>query len=557
MKRTDKNISTRQLIKHIANTDADLEWYPSTTDIINTVKHDIDNDDSSRWRTPSILDCGAGDGRVLNALTSSKKYAIEKSKPLLNALDRNIIILGTDFHQQTLLDKRVDIVFSNPPFSEYVAWSTKIITEANAGLIYLVIPDRWKGNNLISEALLAREAKATVIGEFDFLNAERKARARVNIVKIDLSFSRRHSGNSAKVDPFVLWFNSFFSIDARNDSSSIHELEKEKKERANASIKNELVTGADLIQVLEKFYQKEMLNLIETYKKLESIDPVLLKEMDVNLKAVCEALKLKIQGLKDRFWKELFDNLTTVTDKLTSQSRKKLFDVLTEHTHIDFSASNAYAIVIWVIKNSNHYLDDQLTSTFETMVDAANIKLYKSNLNTYGQEQWRYNRKPEGLERYSLEYRVVMHRVGGIFIGAYEWERPRCGLDERAITFLNDLRTVASNLGYDTSNYGSVETYEWDSRIKNQLWCKNLRTGKEEVLFEAAAFKNGNLHLMINQSFLIRFNIEMGRLKGWLKEPQNAADELDIPIEVAQESFKSNLQLEASSFLMLEHTKAA
>ena len=540
------------IIKQVANTENDFEWYPTTDEIISAIKNDIENDGYfSHHQSPSILDCGAGDGRVLRALTDGNKYAIEKSTPLLDLLDSDIFVVGTEFNHQTLIDKKVDIVFSNPPYSQYADWAVKIITEANAGIVYLVIPDRWERNKFISDALTARDAEAHVIGGFDFLNADRSARANVHVIRIELSYGRRHSGNRAKVDPFKLWFDANFSINTSKESVSGYQQEAKKKAEQKQRIRNDLVAGADIIQVLDNLYQAEMADLIGTYKKLESLDADLLKEMDVNLSAVCESLSLKIAGLKDRYWKELFDNLDSVTDKLTSKSRTKLFDILTEHTNIDFTPSNARSIVIWVLKNANKYYDDQLIETVETMLGAGNVVLYKSNQKTFRDEEWMYSWVPEGLDRYKLEYRVVFHRVGGISGGEWLYEQTACGLKKNAIAFLNDLRTVASNLGFDTSGHDSVEELEWTSGKKHNIECNNLRRGKEEVLFECKAFKNDNLHIKFNQDFMKKLNVEFGRLKGWVKNAAHAADELDMSIEDTESAFMSNIQLQKSEVLML------
>jgi len=549
---TRKPFTTRQLLSVVVGSSEDHQWYPTTPEIIQTIKQDIEEADRFN-KDPTVLDCGAGDGRVLEALTKNDKYAIEKSRPLLDSLNRNIFVVGTEFKESTLIDKKVGVVFSNPPYSEYVAWSTKIIMEANAGCIYLVIPKRWSENDQIKEAIKARDAETEVLGEFDFLSADRQARAQVNIVKIMLGFRGHRSIGHAKVDPFKLWFENSFKINANKSSVSDYARSEEKRNKAKSEIKQGLVSGSDLIQVLYKLYQDEMAELIETYKKLETIDSTLLEEMDVNLEALCKAMQKKVEGLKDRYWRETFNNLDKITDKLTTRSRQRLFDILTKNTHIDFTPSNARAIVIWVLKNSNFYFSDQLIDAVETMVEKSNISLYKSNQKTWGDDAWRYCKKPEDLEHYFLEYRIVLHRSGGIACSEWSHQNPDWGLEKRATDYLNDLRTVASNLGFDTQHYGAIKDYTWSSGRKNEIFCKNLRTGKEVVLFEAKAFKNGNIHLRMSSDFMKRLNVEFGRLKGWLKEPKQAADELNISIEEAQTSFKANLQLKQSDLPMLSH----
>lgn len=99
-----KKKTTSALVKQIKETDSDFQWYPTTNQILSSIKSDIDQliENLDLEQSPSILDCGAGDGRSLTFLTKGDKYAIEKSKPLITAMDSSIFVIGADFHQQTL-----------------------------------------------------------------------------------------------------------------------------------------------------------------------------------------------------------------------------------------------------------------------------------------------------------------------------------------------------------------------------------------------------------------------------------------------------------------------
>lgn len=548
----EKSKTTSQLLRVVAGSDQDFEWYPTTSEMIGCIKSDIDKKGFD-YRDPSVLDCGAGDGRLLKALTKGSKYAIEKSRPLIDALDRKIYIVGTEFMEQTLIDKTVDIVVSNPPYSAFEAWATKIIREANATLVYLIIPDRWSGSDTIKEAIKARNAKTKVIGNFDFLNAERAARAKVEIVCVNLGYdSNYHRTQSPKIDPFTLWFEEHFKLDATQSELSKYATEKMTREAVANELKNELVTGGDVVATLVQLYHRDLAKLIGTYQALCDVDGAILQELDVNIEGVREAMKLKIGGLKNIYWQELFSNLHRVTDRLASKSRRAMLDKLSQHVHVDFTENNAHALLVWVIKNANSYFDEQLIDVVESLTEKGTIATYKSNQRTFGAELWRYTTRDEcreKLTRYKIEYRIVLERVGGLATSS--WNDQVKGLSQSAADLINDLRTVASNLNFNVSRFGGAGSFEWSGSDVKTLEYWDPEAGVVRTLFEVRAFKNGNLHIRFSQDYVMKLNVEFGRLKGWIKSPREAAKELDIPIEIAEQAFEGNHKLENMSALRL------
>lgn len=541
---TPSRSSTLKLVNDIKSSNEDFEWYPTTPEIISAVKSHM-MEFNKRWGVeyPSVLDCGAGDGRVLTELTKGSRYAIEKSNALLKSLDKDIFVVGTDFHSQCLIDKKVSVLFCNPPYSEFDVWADKIIREANASLAYLVIPKRWAESELIGAAVEARGIRTEVIGSFDFLDADRSARAVVDVVCVRFSYSKNFTGS----DPFDLWFNTNFKLELDNREVSEYALKKSQEQRVANSIKNELVVGRDTIQVLEQLYQRDLAKLLGTYKSLESIDSVLMKEMGVNLESVKGGLRLKIEHLKDIYWQEYFNNFDRLTSRLTSKNRNHLLTRLTAHSHVDFSSENAYAVAIWAIKHANEYFDSQVVSVFEKMVEYANIRNYKSNQRAFGRHEWRWhNQTPDGLTHFKLDYRIVLERVGGI-----GGDKDGCGLAVDALTMLNDLRTVADNLGYSIEGYKSPAQLTWVSNKANVLHCTDKRSRLTKPLMDVKAFKNGNLHIKFDMDFIAALNVAHGKLKGWLRSPSEAAEELEIAIDDAESFFESNFKISGPSALLL------
>ncbi|GIU20984.1 DUF4942 domain-containing protein [Shewanella sp. MBTL60-007] len=534
--------TTNALLQTIKAENCDYNWYPTTDDILASVKSHLKGNES-------LLDVGAGDGRSLKYLTNGTRYAIEKSKPLIKSLDADIFIIGTDFHEQTLLDKRCDVIFSNPPFSEFEMWAQKIILEAQATFVFLVLPERWAKSDAIADAIKQRKAKVEVIHQTDFTVADRPARAKVDVLKIELAAKvYGYRSPDLNVDPFTLWFDTNFPLNTNDDNAN------DIGDAVKDEIQTQLVAGQDLVSILEQLYQRDFNKLLNAYSAICDVDGSILSELDIDKKVLAGGLKQKAASLKDKYWRLLFENLEKVTDRLTATSRSEMFSVLTKNTHVDFTSGNAFGILEWVIKNANQYFDQQLIDCYSTMLEKANVILYKSNSRVFTDEDWKYCRKPDDLSHYKFDYRIVLSRVGGL--DTY-WSHRRGELAERAASFVNDLCTVAHNLGYDTHGCERAGDFDWESGKKCIFHFYHHTNETKEQLFQIKAFKNGNLHLSFSKSFICKLNVEFGRLVGWLKSKHEAAEELDLPLEEVEDCFDSNLQLSNDYQLLLGVVKAA
>jgi hypothetical protein len=552
-----------RLVAAVKAAGQDFEWYPTTDAIIAAVIRDVGRSDVPHG---SVLDIGAGNGKVLRALRDAKLgyhrdgfrelYAIEKSQPLLQQLDPDVFVVGTEFEEQSLLSKRVDVIFCNPPFSQHDAWAEKIIREAASQVVYLVLPERWDASARIKDALRYREATAKPVGSFDFEDAERQARAKVVLLRIGLERDR-HAGDGPD-DAFRRRFREQFAGifekfgEAKGDAED--DEEQERLRRAYADKRKakfaQLVVGPSYPEALVNIYNAELAHIERNYQLVADLDADLLREFDISPERIMKCLHARLSGLRSDYWHELFAHLSAVTDRLTSKSRKLLLETLHANVHVDFTLGNIYAVVIWVIKNANRYIDRQLVETYELMVSKANVFLYKSNQRTWRDEQWRYIRHDDEdkPERYALDYRIVTHRAGGVSESSYSFER---GLQERGAEFVGDLLTIAKNLGFNTTTFdrrlGWDGRKEWTPGALEEFWfTKN--GGEPELIFDVRGFKNGNVHLRLNKRFILALNVEHGRLKGWLRTPAEAAAELEPD---AAQFFQANKQLLRSDVPLL------
>ena len=222
------NAATNALVEQLKEAGEDFEFYPTTKEMIRVIwKHATDTTDGDHRRHWHLLDIGCGtcnvkrwieelneeergkhsaetlkhDDYLVRNIAITEYCVIEKSRILLERLDPKTIVLGTDFHEATLIDKDCDTVFCNPPYSEFEEWAARIITESRAKRIYLIIPQRWKSSERIALALRRVKSPpgceyqvAKVIGQADFHNAERTARAKVDILFVNKEWTKKDSG---------------------------------------------------------------------------------------------------------------------------------------------------------------------------------------------------------------------------------------------------------------------------------------------------------------------------------------------------------------------------
>lgn len=482
----------KNLIQDIKDNNQDYEFYPTTQSMVDIIVDKI-NQDSHYFTIKSILDIGAGDGnffkKIKNLKYDAEYYAIEKSEILYSQLPSNITLVGCDFNENTLYDKEVDLVFCNPPYSQYEEWTARIIKETTANRIALIIPQRWRDTDLVK---LAEKMKYKIdsLGFDDFLDAERQARAKVEIV-----YLHRHT----TIDPFAEFLKESFNLDNKQkEEDSI----KEKLE------KNEVVAGVNLIERLVELYFIDKNKFVKNIEAICSLSAETLKSIGLDQVKITNTFKAGLESLKRKYWNFLVNNLDKITNRITSTYRRYFISKINaNNVGVDFNLNNCYAIVLWIIKNCHQYYDRQLLYFYKEFSSAENVKPYKSNIKVFDNEKARYTNlsdydktkdenKSKLLNKTTLDYRIVVenykHKID--YINEYRE-------DEKQKIFINDLQIIANNLGF-TDTIGEFKFY-----------------------------KNNNCHIKFNQEFLKRFNIEAGLLLGWIKDKQEAKQELNLKDE--------------------------
>jgi len=538
-------MTVNNLIEQLKENNQDFEWYSTTESMIKSVLCYL-NRDLDYGSTLRVLDIGCGNGSFFEKWDSIvednkmffrfqgiNKFGIEKSPILIENLNKDVILLGTDFNEQTLIDKQMDIIFCNPPYTQYEDWTSRIITEGNAdSFIIFVIPERWKNSDKIENALKERHLNSKVIDSFDFLNAERKARAKVDIVVIDT----RHNRLDKAHDAFSLWFDRTFKIKADICKESTYKSEASSKK----DIKNELVQADNVAEQLVSFYQKDMNKLFNNYKSLEQLDYEILKELNVDINKLKDSLKERISGLKHLYWNMLFDRYNKITSRLTSFSKEKFLDKLHKNADIDFTLNNIFAVTLWIIKNSNNLFDEQLKHYYLDFANSENIKMYKSN-KKFSDDAWRYIKKDvdswdkkSTVKNFMYEYRLI--RKG--YSNYEDYGR----LSDSAFNFVWDTIHIAENLGFNfNENVFIKDTWPKENcGIKNYILYYKDGSNFADLKF----YQNGNIHIKFDQYFMMKFNIEASRILGWINDKEEASAEFEYSRADVERAWSSNAKIE-------------
>ena len=548
--------SVNQLVAEIKHNEEDFEWYPTTCEIVESVAKWIST--HGEW-TGSILDIGCGNGGFFEKLDRTNyfngdtyetrtnlarhytKYGIEKSYILAEQLPEDVILLGSDFLTQTLIDKKVDCIFCNPPYSQYEIWSEKIIREGNAEKIVLVIPERWKTNRQIMETLNDRKYSAEVIGNFDFSNAERKARGKVDIVAI-LPDETQYEGrgySSKSTDPFDLWFDTTFKLNA--DKTKADEW-KEKEQR-----KDEIIASGDTAENLVKFYNADMQKLYDNYRSLENLDADIFKELKVDVNMLKKSLRERLANLKLLYWDLLFKHYDKITSRLTTTGRNRVIKRLNDNTAIDFTLENIFLLTMWIIRHSNTLFDEQLTDFFFTLARRENIHRYKSNLR-WNDSDWKYMKEKcyeyghyrEEVAKVSLKNIMLDYRVIVTGWRNFDSDWYKCRLAGSCRDFLYDMTVIAENLGFRL-NFSIPGGYE--EVIMSDWTNTDIYTADGKLFCNLKLYKNGNKHIKFCKDFMQKLNVEMARINGWIHSKKEAAEEMDMTETEISRVWNNNLKI--------------
>lgn len=497
--------NTLRILQELKEQAQDFEWYPTTQEMINCIISFLNEERNFKYHCKSILDIGAGDGRVLKQFHrafDTQSYMIELATKHIENYDFGFVI-GRDFYTTSLIEKDVDLIFSNPPYSEYEEWASRIIKEGNAQFIVLILPCRWKNSQKIKLALSSRksiEKEPKILKSFDFENAERKARAKVDIVLIQTT-----KGDFDKQDVFAEFLENEFGLDF--DKIKKYRYEQERKEADSLESEVKALTKNNIIDYLVDKYNGELREFTQGLKHLKDIHPKLLSCLDIDKNKLIKAIKEQLKGLKALYWWALFNELEVINSKLIQRYRDYLSFRIASEAGVEFTKENIHSIVIWLIKNANSYIESSYCDFFDRMAREGNALKYKSN-ERFVTDEWRYNREDFIKQAHKLDYRIVITRA----TNDYE--------------IVDMIEVIANNLGYANSLKSDLKFINYYGKEAFQGGSKGtIYTQTGEVLLEFKAYKNNNVHIKFNKDFMSELNLAVGKLRQWLRNKDEARAE--------------------------------
>jgi hypothetical protein len=336
--------------------------------------------------------------------------------------------------------------------------------------MYLVLPARWEHNLGNHPALKAYEVKK--IGEFDFTQAERAARGRVHLIRLNpkpVELKERYQGGTV---------GTYFEYGKEDDPDSFERwmethIGQFKPEEPELDEDREVKLKHGTVKDLVENYDYEMATLLESFKALGKMPFRVISALGIDRKSILEIIRENIRTLKNRYWKLAFDRVSAVNSRLTRDTRDRMLREMEEFNTLDFNEDNLYSIIVWVIKHFNGYTGEQVLSVFDQLTSQDHVKAYKSNVH-WTEDDWRYGRKAKP-EKYRLDYRLVTHCYK-----RYHYDP--CVYD--------DFIVVCRSLGYYIPDHRCLDFEKLGDE-------QHFRTVRGELAFAVRLYKNRNAHLKV------------------------------------------------------------
>jgi hypothetical protein len=245
----------------------------------------------------------------------------------------------------------------------------------------------------------------------------------------------------------------------------------------------------------------------------------LLRELGVDYDGLRKGVSEKLYGYRNVYWSLLFENLEVIYSRLTMKNKQALLDTLMRNA-LDFTYNNAVYIIDYAVTTGNELIEQSLIDVYKSLTCESSIsRYYKSNEHVY-HDDWRHGKSPNESAKYALDYRFVFSTSSN-----FESRTGRDCLNAYAQGFTQDIKVAFNLLGYSDLRFSTdLNSIGFGDSLSI---LGKTPSGEEIELAVIKFYKNGNRHIKFNQKAMLRFNVTVSRLLGWVRHKEDYSSELE------------------------------
>lgn len=498
-------------------------FYPTPEDLICKMVSKI------HWGEANyILEPSAGAGHIIKQMRDSGSrhrrldiHSIEIDDDLRNMLiGSGEKVVGKDFLNYAGLIQ-FDTIIMNPPFSNGEAHLLKAIDILYSGQIVCLLNAETIRNPHTNQKLDLVSRLEDLGAEIEyiqnaFLDAERKTAVEVALITIKIE---REVENDL-----------FAGAEDRVREHQTEEIDGQIKDVAKPDTIEAVVDDYNFrvkmgIKTIQDFYRNS--------KYIGGHMQIVIEQKDLyDRGTLTQELKKKtnefLESIRHSFWNKTL-TLPQFEKRLTEAKSKEFRESLKRHSDIEFTVANVRAFFENLMGSYQKTLTDAIEDLFDTMTIkyAWDEALHNKNVHYYN--GWKTN------DAFKVNKRVIMPYIGLEHV----WDN-KYKLRWESTAKLNDIDKVM-NYFEGKNHYLKIS----DSAAQFEEGRGDIFQLLESEFFMIRFYKKGTTHLTFkSEDIRRRFNIEVGKRKGWLPQDYGHVpfEQLTHETQEIVKSFEENVK---------------
>ncbi len=493
-------------------------FYPTPPGLIIKMIHKLD------WsKSYYVLEPSAGNGAIIKQLreshkryTPTKVHCIEKNDDLRNMLiGAGEKVVGKDFLTYAGLIQ-FDTIIMNPPFSNGDSHLLKAIDILYSGQIVCLLNAETLKNPCTNQRRELVQKLQQLGAEIEyiqdaFLEAERKTSVEIALVTIKIEKSMEQDlldGANDRVKEFI-HEDIDHEIKDVAQRDSIEAIVDDYNFRVN--------TGIDLIH-------KHFVNskYVGSYFSLG-----ISGAEGENSGSIQSKTNLFLEQIRHDYWEKVL-SLPAFEKRLTEKKRKEFRETIKNNSDLEFTSANVRSFFENLMHSYEDTLIDAIEELFDTMTSkyAYDESIFCKNVHYYN--GWKTN------DSFKVNKRVIIPRIG---IDPYDYDKRRIRLCYGTPEKLDDIDKV---MNYFDGKTNYVRMSEVAGKVNQS---EEITSILESEYFKIRFYKKGTTHLTFkSEDIRRRFNIEVGKRKGWLPMDYGYTPLKQLPMEQQEivKSFEDN-----------------